>query len=305
MGSRIALIGCGLWGSKILRELVLLGAGVDVYDTNPGVHSLAQGLGAAGVFESWTDLSAYDGVVLATPSSTHRSLLERILSFSVPVFVEKPLTTTLEDALALRRFNTDKLFIMHIWTYHPGILMLRDIAQSGELGALLGMRSTRTNWTSPRTDTDSVWNLAPHDLTIAKVVIGEIPVPRAAVAERHNGTIRGLTAILGSSPYFVLEVSNRYDQKVREVRAHCENGVAIMENDTSGTIKILHGDANCSTQDLRVEYRRFSEATALHLELLEFVRYLNGGPAPRSTFNEGLEVVEALHRLVELSGEQA
>lgn len=304
MTTKIALIGCGIWGKKILQELVILGTSVDVYESNPMLEAVTRDLGAVGFFEYWTNLSKYDGVILATPSSTHRSLLEQILPFSVPVFVEKPLTTNLQDALALERFKTDTLFMMHIWTYHPGILMLRDIVLSGELGKLLGIRSTRANWTSPRKDIDSVWNLSPHDLTIAKMILGYIPEPRFAVAEKHNGKIRGFTALLGKAPFFLLEVSNRHEYKVREIRANFERGVAIFENDEAGAIKILHGDADCAAQDLRVEYRKYSETTALHLELLDFITYLNGGSAPRGAFKEGLEVVETIHKLVELAGEQ-
>jgi predicted dehydrogenase len=303
--SNIALIGCGIWGQKILKELVVLGASVDVFETRPTLQALVHDLGATGFFENWTDLSKYDGIILATPSSTHRSLLERILPFAVPIFVEKPLTTNLQDALALERFNTDTLFMMHIWTYHPGIKMLRDIAVSGELGELLALHSRRANWTSPRTDTDAVWNLAPHDLSIAKLIMGSIPEPQFAIAEKHRGQIKSFVAILGKSPFFQLEVSNRHEHKVREVRANFERGVAILENDEAGVIKILHGDADCAVEDLRVEYRKYSEETALHLELLDFISYLNGGAAPQCTFKEGLEVVEMMHKLVGLAGAQA
>jgi hypothetical protein len=136
------------------------------------------------------------------------------------------------------------------------------------------------------------------------VILGYIPAPRFAAAEKHSGKIRGFAAFLGQSPFFLLEVSNRYEHKVREVRVNFERGVAIFESDEVGAVKILHGDASCTEQDLRVEFRKFPATTALHLELLEFVTYLKGGVAPRGTFREGLEVVETIHRLLELAGEQ-
>ncbi|WP_395660981.1 Gfo/Idh/MocA family protein [Aestuariivirga sp.] len=300
---KIAQVGCGLWGQKILHELVILGQSVDIYDLNPMREAAALKIGAAAFYEHWTGLAEYDGVILATPSSTHRHLLEQILPFAIPVFVEKPLTTSLQDALALERYRTDKLFMMHTWIYHPAILMLGEIARSGELGALLGLRSTRGNWTSPRKDTDTVWNLAPHDLTIAKIIMGGIPEPRCAVAERHDGKIRSFTAILGKSPSFVFEVSNRYEQKIREVRANFERGIAVFESDELGAIKILHGDAQSEIEDVQVEYRRYPDVTALRLELQEFVSHLGGGPAPRSSFQDGLEIVKTIDKLIELAGE--
>ena len=301
---RLALIGCGTWGRKILGEVVSLGATVDVYDADPTVETTSRALGAASFLAQWPDLSNYEGVILATPSSTHRSLLEHVLPFDIPVFVEKPLTTSLDDALALQRFNTDRLFMMHIWTYHSGIRMLRDIAHSGELGKLLALHSTRANWTSPRKDADTVWNLAPHDITIAAMILGHIPEPRFAAAEKHEGTIRSFTAVLGHSPFFHFDVSNRCERKVREVRLNFERGVAVLENDEAGHIKVVHGDAECAADEMRVELRKYSEATALHLELQDFINHLNGGPAPQCTFQDGLEVVQTLHRLVNLAGER-
>lgn len=301
MTKKIALIGCGIWGKKLLLELVILGASVDVYESDKSLETVARDLGAVGFFGTLGSLSKYDGVILSTPSSTHRSLLEQILPYGIPVFVEKPLTTNLQDALALERLNTDKLFLMHIWTYHPGILLLRDIAHSGEMGKLLSMHSRRANWTSPRTDTDTVWNLSPHDITIAKVVLGYIPEPRFAVAEKHEGTIRSFTAILGKDPFFIFDVSNRYEGKIRQVRLNFERGVAIFENDEAAAIRILHGDARSTIHELQIEDRRYSDTTAMHLELLDFISYLDGGPAPRATFKEGLEVAQTIHQLLLLA----
>jgi predicted dehydrogenase len=301
---KLALFGCGIWGQKILAELVSLGASVDVIDADPKVENAALALGAVGFLAQGSDLSNYDGVILATSSSTHRSLLERILPFDIPVFVEKPLTTNLHDAMALQRFNTGRLFLMHIWTYHPGIMMLRDITHSSELGKLLALHSTRANWTSPRKDADTVWNLAPHDITIARMILGHIPEPAYAVAERHNGTIRSFTALLGKDPFYHFNVSNRYEYKVREVRLNFERGVAVLENDEAGHIKVVHGDAACAADDTRIELRKYSCATALHLELKDFLNYLNGGPAPQCTFQDGLDVVQTLHKLINLAEER-
>ena len=215
MKNKIALIGCGIWGQNILKELVNLDAEVYVYESDLNFREKLLVLGAKSVQKGFPAANDnFDGVIISTPSSTHREILVRIIDLNLPVFLEKPLTTNLEDARALASIPTDDIYLMHIWLYHPGIIILKEIAQSGELGKVFGVRSTRANWTSPRKDTDSAWNLLPHDITIAKAILGEIPQPKAAITEKHDGIIRGMTALLGDEPYAIFEVSNRYERKI-------------------------------------------------------------------------------------------
>ena len=56
-------------------------------------------------------------------------------------------------------------------------------------------------------DVNAVWILAPHDLSIALEVLGQVPEPRSAVPELVGGELAGLTAVLGDSPWLVVEVS--------------------------------------------------------------------------------------------------
>lgn len=301
MGKRIALIGCGIWGQNILRELVHLKAITDVFETDSQIEKHIIKLGADRLLSGLPSPEQYDGIIIATPSSMHRTTLEQFTSSEIPIFLEKPMTINLEDALALEASNHENVYMMHIWLYHPGIRLLGDIGRSGELGKVLGVKSVRANWTSPRQDTDTAWNLLPHDITIAKEILGFIPKPKAATAELHNGVIRGLTALLGSDPYCTFEVSNRYERKIREVRVHCEKGVAVLSDEKTDHIKIIHGNADSDSDKIKIEKRAFEKTPPLRLEIKEFLDYLEGGSAPGSNFAHGVEVVKTIHELIELS----
>jgi predicted dehydrogenase len=182
------------------------------------------------------------------------------------------------------------------------VQQLGEIARSGEIGPVVGLRSTRTNWTSPRTDVDSVWNLAPHDLTLAIEILGAIPAPRAAIAEVHEGRAVGMTALLGDEPWLVFDVSNRYRDKRREVRVHGRGGVAVMADPDSGRIEITRGDLSSSLSAAVNDVRPFSTESALTRELAAFLHFLDGGPPPKSSAAEGVEVVTCVARLRELAG---
>jgi predicted dehydrogenase len=297
----VGLVGCGLWGRLVLRDLITLGVEVVVADVDPAARATAQAAGATAIADAH-GLPVIDGVIVATPAVTHARLVTALLPRGVPMLVEKPFTTNPAEAERLVEQGGDRLFVGHTWRYHPGVQLLGEIARSREIGSVMGLRSTRTNWTSPRTDVDSVWNLAPHDLTLAIEILGRIPQPRAAVAEVHEGRAVGLTALLGHDPWLVFDVSNRYRDKRREVRVHGTHGVAVMADPDLGRVEITHGDAVSSPSAAVTEARAFTSESALTRELTAFLTFLDGGPPPKSSAAEGAEVVRAVARLRELAG---
>lgn len=297
----IGLVGCGSWGKNILRDLTSLSASVIVYERPDFDPYEALSLGAQACYTDLNYLADMDGIIIASPASTHADVLEQVLAYQIPIFVEKPLTTSLQEVLSLQHQVHKKVYLMHIWRYHRGIELLGEIARSQELGKVLGLKTMRCNWTSPRTDTDSIWNLLPHDLTIAREILGQIPEPRFAEAEIHEGIARGMHVFLGKNPYCMIEVSNRYWDKRREVRLHCEGGIAILSDEKTAHLEIVWGDHHCITDKARVEKRFFENYPPLLKELEVFLNYLQGGPAPKSDFAEGFEVIQTIDILRKLA----
>jgi predicted dehydrogenase len=296
----IGLVGCGIWGTLVLRDLSSLGVSVVVADTDEAARASATTLGATTVGEA-SELPEVDALVVATPAVTHAAVADVLLPRGVPMLVEKPFTTSVPDAERLAARGGDRLFVGHVWRYHPGIEQLGEIARSGDIGPIAGLRSTRTNWTSPRTDVDSIWNLAPHDLTLAIEILGGIPEPRAALAEVQDGRAVGLIALLGDEPWLAFDVSNRYRDKRREVRLHGGDGVAVLRDPDAGQIEITRGDA-ATRRAPAIDVRDVPRESALRRQLAAFLGVLDGGPPPKSPAAEGVEVVKALVRLRELAG---
>lgn len=297
----IGLIGCGIWGKIILRELVSLKIDLKVFDPHPIVKAELADAYPQFSINTADELIATDGIILASPSATHRQILEQIIPWNLPIFVEKPLTTSLEDAKALQKIAHNQLFMMHIWRYHAGIRLLGEIARAHEIGKITSLYTSRCNWTSPRTDTDSVWNLTPHDLTIAIEILGAIPTPKAVSIEWHDGIARGMTALLGDNPFVQIEVSNRSVNKRREVRLHGTEGIAVLADEKVDYVDIFYGDDHSYPSPTRQERRYFDSTPPLKRELMAFVDFLNGGPPPISDFQEGLDTVELLSQLHEMA----
>lgn len=297
----IGLIGCGRWGQAILRDLIALGCRVTVVDIDPASRAAAQALGATEILSSTSRLPDVDGIVVATPATTHAAVVEDLLGRGVPLFCEKPLTTDAGSARRLVELGAGRLFVMHVWRYHRGVRRLAEIARSGELGPVLSLRTERKNWTSPRLDTDPVWTLVPHDLTIALAIFGSIPAPRSASVEVIEGRAVSMIATLGETPFLALDCSTRFAGKRREVRLHCRDGVAVLPEADSPFIEILRPAAPPDLAPI-VTHEPLAGEPALRAELRAFVDHLRGGPPPPTGAGEGLAVVACVEALRALAG---
>jgi predicted dehydrogenase len=296
----IALVGCGRWGRNILRDLVALGCDVVVADTSGASRHHALQHGAIAVLDDARDLARISGIVVATPTTTHAAVIETLLPHGVPVFCEKPLTANGADAARLVHRAGDRLFVMDKWRYHPGVEMLRDVARSGEIGPAQGVETARHGWENPHTDVDAIWILAPHDLSIALEILGDLPPPDRADGARHDGAAVALSGVLGRSPWVKIDVS--ITQKARrEVRLHCRDGVATLPDGYSDHVLIArHGGVS--------KRRPVSTELPLLRELRAFVAHVGGGPPPRSRAADGALIVqrlEELRALAALDGERA
>ena len=296
-GTRIGLVGCGSWGRFILRDLISLGCRVSVVARS--AESRARAEAADAVVGSIAELPNVDGIVVATPTSTHAAVIEESLERGVPVFVEKPLTNDPIAAERLAASAGERLFVMDKWRYHPGVELLRDLARSGSLGAVRGLHTTRIGWGNPHDDVDGAWVLAPHDLAIGLELLGEVPEVQAAVGDLGSGGIEGLVGLLGERPWQRLEISTRAPEHRREVVLVCEVGVALLADGYSDHVLVRREGAD------KPERHEVSTELPLLRELRAFVEHLAGGPPPRSSAAEGALVVRRIAELRALAGATA
>jgi predicted dehydrogenase len=98
---RVAVVGVGHLGQHHARLLAAMNGVelVGVVDTKPGrAHEIAAKYGTA-AFTSAGDLDGrVDAVSIATPTTTHVALALPFVESGVPVLVEKPIASSIEDA---------------------------------------------------------------------------------------------------------------------------------------------------------------------------------------------------------------
>jgi predicted dehydrogenase len=291
MSPRIGLIGCGRWGRNILRDLRLCGAEIQVASPSADDRAAALAAGASNACADLDELPPVNGYVVATPSATHAAVIERLLPSGRPIFVEKPMTVTVESAARLVRVGSDRLYVMQKWRYHPAIERIRQEIASGWLGHLRAIRIQRWGWGNPHGDVNALWILLPHDLSIVMHWLGHLP-PLHSVSRTVPGPIdAGLIARLGDGdPLVTIDTSTAAPQHRRSFLVIGSAGSVELPDADHKEILVRRGSpgaANAARETIPVD-----QEMPLLLEIRAFLNHLSGGPPPMSSAREGLIIVE-------------
>jgi predicted dehydrogenase len=181
MTPSVVVIGCGYWGKNLVRNFHQLGALQLVCDTTEEGRAAAAATAPGCEVVSDPEavlVSPVPAVVIATPAETHFLLTRRALEAGKDVFVEKPLALTYDEGrqlVDLARARGRVLMVGHVLEYHPGILKLRDLVASGELGKVRYIYSNRLSLGKIRREENILWSFAPHDIAIILRLLGETP----------------------------------------------------------------------------------------------------------------------------------
>jgi predicted dehydrogenase len=295
---KIGLIGCGKWGSNILRDLIALNCKVYVVDIDPLAAAMAVRNGAVDAFLKMSDLPECNGYVVAVPIPDLTKETFRLLQYKKPIFSEKTLCLSLSDYDRLKSSGGEKfIFVMHKWHYHPGIEALRLVAQSGEIGDLRELFTTRHHWVTDFHGGDVFSTLCVHDLTIIKHILGYIPkeIKYVRSIQCENGFPFSAAIVMGERHVAYISVNGKHCSKRSGVSIHGSKGSAELFNAYDDHITIR--------TDAGGEMRRSIDTTfPLFLELKEFVQYLEHGPKPRCGLQDAGEIAQVICKLKKAAG---
>ena len=189
---RIAVVGCGYWGSKHVRVLHSIEAVEQVVAVDlrqERLRDLTRLFPAVKACERLEDaLDEVDAVVVATPPETHSQCAMVAMHAGKSVLIEKPLATSTADAVHITE-TADKLGVVlgvgHTFEYNAAVWKLRDLVDSGELGNIHYIDAARLNLGLYQSDVNVIWDLAPHDISICNYVLRAKPSRVEAWGCRH------------------------------------------------------------------------------------------------------------------------
>jgi predicted dehydrogenase len=252
--------------------------------------------------------SNVDGIVIATPVSTHFGLAREALAHGKHLLVEKPLTTSVgeaEELIALARREQRTLMVGHTFEYSPAVTQLRQLIQDGELGNIYCVEIERLNLGLFRTDIDVIWDLAPHDASILLAILGRSPIRVQAHAHAHLHPaiydVAHLDLEYESGTTAHIHVSWLHPAKVRRVTVIGDSRMAIYDDtNPAEMLKVFNKGADVGVDPV-FSYRH-GAITIPHIEWMEplrlecedFAHAIRTGEEPRANGRAGLEVVRIL-----------
>jgi predicted dehydrogenase len=306
---RVGVIGYGYWGPNIVRNF----HGTDGFCVQAICDKSADSLqrarklypdliytqNAGEVLESTT----IDLVAVVTPAWTHYELAQAALENGKHVFVEKPFTSNSSQAEALIEMAERKhlkIMVDHTFLFTGAVKKIREMMDQHVLGDLYYYDSLRVNLGLFQHDTNVIWDLAPHDLSIMDHLIQAEPEAIVATGERHlNGheDVAFITVYFPGNVIAHINVNWLSPVKVRTTLIGGEKKMLVW-NDLEADEKIRVYDKGVSIvnqeniHDLLISYRqgdmwapRVEEIEALKAELLYFHECLTKDIAP---FNDGV-----------------
>jgi predicted dehydrogenase len=192
MGLRVAVIGCGYWGSKHARVFHTLGEVDEVVHVDgreDRLRSLVRTFpGTRQCRTLQAALPLVDAVVVATPPTSHVPLALCSVAAGKHVLVEKPFATNSADGRRLIAAAEEAgcvLMAGHTFEYNAAVWKLRELVQRGELGDVYYIDSARLNLGLYQSDVNVVMDLAPHDISIINHVLRQAPDAVEAWGSRH------------------------------------------------------------------------------------------------------------------------
>jgi predicted dehydrogenase len=191
----VGLIGCGYWGPNLARNIHESGRLnlAWVADTRNDrlklVHDRWSQTRTTTDYKEILNDPDVIAVVVATPPSTHRQIVEEAIAAGKNVMVTKPLANSVAESQHLADMAENagvNLMVDHTFLFSDAVIALRNLVESGEIGDILYYDSVRINLGLFQHDTDVVWDLAVHDLSILNWVCKQLPQSVSATAMFHG-----------------------------------------------------------------------------------------------------------------------
>ncbi|PJN23940.1 Gfo/Idh/MocA family protein [Kitasatospora sp. CB02891] len=209
----LAVVGAGYWGPNLVRNAQQTAAlhlhwlcDLDEQRSRKVLGEYST-VAATTSFEQVLADDRVQAVAIATPAAAHHRLARAALEAGKHVLVEKPITTTVEEAADLVALAEERGLVLmcdHTFCYTPVVRRIRELVHAGEIGDVQFFDSVRINLGLVQPDVDVLWDLAPHDLSILDFVLppGVEPVGVSAQAADPIGAGRACVA------YLTLRLSN-------------------------------------------------------------------------------------------------
>lgn len=310
---KVGVIGTGNMGENHLKMYSTLRNScqlIGVYDID---YNKAREIAAKYKLKAYRKLSDLlndvNAVSITTPTQTHFDIGIECIKHNVHFLVEKPITTSLEQANELIQLAHDSGVILqvgHIEVFNPVVKELEKILSNEKIVAVdvhrLSQLDKRTlNW-------DVVYDLMIHDIYILQHLLNKDIQQIFALGQTYNNVIKHAIGLLEFEGGIITQLTSSHvtEDKVRSMRIITTK--AFIKVDFLGKkIEISRSPKFCSNhvnsnyhQQSVVEIISIPSGNALKLELEEFINSISTNRVPKVTGEDGLKALKVADKISRL-----
>ena len=304
---RTAVIGVGYLGRFHAQKYAALPEAelVAVVDANQGNREkVAAETGCRPVADYREILGEVDAVSIATPTPLHYPIARECLERGIHVLVEKPITTTIEEARSLVETAARAgriLQVGHLERFNAAILALA--------GTLRTPRFVESHRLAPfkerGTDVNVVLDLMIHDIDLIQSLVGapieSIDAVGASVfsagLDIANARIRYANGCVANTT--ASRVSMKMERKLRLFQDDAYISIDLQQKVLTIVRKPPAGSDVPKGQVL-IEERTYDQGDALRLEIEAFLQSIRAGTPPVVTGEDGLRALETATRITQM-----
>jgi protoporphyrinogen oxidase/predicted dehydrogenase len=326
---RIGVVGAGYWGPNLVRNLAESAVFDLAYVCDARPETLEPivrrypGVVCTTRYEELLRADDLEAVAIATPVSTHHALALSALEAGKHAFVEKPLAASTEEVVELTTLaEASGLVLMpgHTFLYSPSVTTIKSVIDSGELGEIYFISSSRVNLGLHQPDVSVVWDLGPHDFSILRYWLDALPTEVAALS--RSCLLPGVPDVCfinlryASGTVAHVELSWLSPSKLRRTAIVGSKKMVVYDDTSNESVRIFDSGASIPDPETFGEYRlsyrtgdivspRVEVTEPLALELADFASAIRNGTPLVSSPAMGLDVVttiEAVDRSLAAGG---
>jgi predicted dehydrogenase len=315
----VGVIGFGYWGPNVARNFascpkVNLTAISDLKESR--LKSAKHHYPYVKIFSDPMELIRSDdvqAVAIVTPVFTHFELAKAALEKGKHIFVEKPFTSSAQEAEELincARRNNLIIMVDHTFLFTGAVKKIKELIDSNELGSLFFYDSVRVNLGLFQHDVNVVWDLAPHDFSIMHYLVDKNPVAVSALGAGHfnHGTedVAFIAAHFDNGFIAHFHCNWLSPVKIRRTLISGDKKMLVWDDlESDEKIKIYDRGVEFTNTEgihnLLVSYRsgdmyapKIANKEALQLEAEYFADCIDSGRQPFNNGEAGLKVVKML-----------
>lgn len=304
---KFCVYGAGIMGRNHIRVLLSLGHVVFAVDPNEENRALNMQLNPStlGSFNKFDgkDINPsynFDAYVVATPTTTHFKIVKDILENDPgkPILIEKPVCTTVKEALELKKLAGDTLIAVgHIEQHNPIVLYTREQIQN----KVKLINSYRLGHNTRITDVGVVADLAIHDVDVLASIVGSkvesVSAQMMINPETGHESFGKLLLNFENKVVGSVEVSWVHPKKIRKIEAVTEDAFITADYLTQTFVKSNTTELN--GLEMETTEQVLKRVESLKLQYLDFTNAIENNKKPLVDLNqaiEALKVIEAAYQ---------